>query len=136
MAKYMTKQRAALLDFLQAHPDQAMSAGQISAAMDGEQVSASAVYRNLAELETEGRVRRLRRGDGREVFFQYLDGEDCRNSVHLSCTRCGRTFHMNALGAERMLRDVERSDSFQVDRSETVLYGLCGSCRRETEGET
>ena len=130
MAKYMTKQRSLLLDFLQAHPDQALSAGQISEGVEGAQISPSAVYRNLAELEAEGRVRRLRRGEGREAFFQYMDGADCRNSVHLSCTRCGKTFHMNALGAERMLRDVERSDMFQVDRNETVLYGICSACQR------
>lgn len=129
MAKYRTRQRTLLLDFLQSHPDEPLSAGQISEAVEGESISPSAVYRNLAELENEGKVRRLSRGGSREAFFQYIDAPDCRDCVHLSCIQCGRTFHMTAPGAARLLRDVEKSEMFRVDRSETVLYGVCRDCQ-------
>ena len=130
MSKYMTKQRKLLLDFLKAHPDVALSAGQISSAVQGEPISASAVYRNLAELEAEGKVRRLSRPGSREVFFRYMDASECRGCLHLSCTKCGRTFHMHALGAVRLERDVAQNDQFLLDRSETVLYGVCRDCRK------
>lgn len=130
MSKYMTKQRKLLLDYLQAHPDEPMSAGQISEAVEDAPVSASAVYRNLAELEADGKVRRLSRAGSREVFFQYMDALDCRNCLHLNCTKCGKTFHMSTPGADRVVRDVERSDFFRVDKSETVLYGVCRACRK------
>ena len=132
MPKYMTKQRKLLLDFLRSHPDEALSAGRIAEAVRGQvtPISVSAVYRNLAELETEGKVRRLSRAGSREVFFQYMDAADCRNCLHLSCTKCGRTFHMHALGAAQLERDVARCDEFQIDRNETVIYGLCRDCRR------
>ena len=129
MSKYMTKQRKLLLDFLQAHPDELLSAGEISAAIQDEPISASAVYRNLAELEGDGKVRRLSRQGSREAFFQYMDASACRDCLHLSCTKCGRTFHMCALGADKLARDVEESDFFRIDRHETVLYGLCRDCR-------
>lgn len=129
MSKYVTKQRRRLLDYLQAHPDETLSAGEISEAMRDGEISASAVYRNLAELEADGKVRRLSRQGSREVFFQYMDAADCRGCLHLSCTRCGKTFHMGARGAEKLARDVEESDDFQLDRSETVLYGVCRGCR-------
>lgn len=130
MSKYMTKQRKLLLDYLQAHPDEPMSAGQISEAVEDAPVSASAVYRNLAELEADGKVRRLSRAGSREVFFQYMDALDCRNCLHLNCTKCGKTFHMSTPGTDRVVRDVERSDFFRVDKSETVLYGVCRACRK------
>lgn len=130
MSKYMTKQRMLLLDYLQAHPDEPMSAGQISEAVEDAPVSASAVYRNLAELEADGKVRRLSRAGSREVFFQYMDALDCRNCLHLNCTKCGKTFHMSTPGTDRVVRDVERSDFFRVDKSETVLYGVCRACRK------
>ena len=135
MSKYMTRQRRGLLEFLKAHPDQAMSAMEVAAAMQDAPVSVSAVYRNLAALEAEGKVRRLARSGSREVFFQYTDAPECRNCFHLSCTRCGRTFHMHALGAERLARDVAQNDEFQLDRSETVLYGLCRDCRGADHGQ-
>ena len=130
MPKYMTKQRKLLLDFLRSHPDEALSAGRIAGAVQDAPISVSAVYRNLAELEAEGKVRRLSRAGSREVFFQYMDASNCRNCLHLSCTKCGKTFHMHALGAAQLERDVARNDEFQIDRNETVIYGLCRDCRR------
>ena len=132
MPKYRTKQRALLLDFLRSHPDEQLSAGQIAGAVQGQDqsISVSAVYRNLAELEAEGKVRRLSRAGSREIFFQYMDASNCRNCLHLSCTKCGKTFHMHALGAAQLERDVARNDEFQIDRNETVIYGLCRDCRR------
>ena len=130
MPKYKTKQRAVLLDYLRAHPDEALSAGRIAGAVQGESISVSAVYRNLAELEAEGKVRRLSRVGSREVFFQYMDASNCRNCLHLSWMKCGKTFHMHALGAVQLERDVARNDEFQIDRNETVIYGLCRDCRR------
>ena len=129
MSKYMTKQRKLLLNYLQAHPDEFLSAGEISEAVRDGEISASAVYRNLSELEGEGKVRRMSRAGSREVFFQYMDALDCRDCLHLSCTKCGRTFHMSAPGAERIVRDAEKSDAFRIDRSETVLYGVCRNCQ-------
>ena len=130
MPKYRTKQRKLLLDFLRSHPDEALSAGRIADAVQGEPITISAVYRNLADLEAEGKVRRLSRAGNREVFFPYLDASNCRNCLHLSCTKCGKTFHMHALGAAQLERDVARNDEFQIDRNETVIYGLCRDCRR------
>ena len=130
MPKYRTKQRKLLLDFLRSHPDEALSAGRIAEAVQGEPISVSAVYRNLAELEAEGKVRRFSRAGSREMFFQYMDASSCRNCLHLSCTKCGKTFHMHALGAAQLERDVARNDEFQIDRNETVIYGLCRDCRR------
>ena len=128
-SKYMTRQRKALLPYLESHPDQMLSAQAIAEDLGEESLSLSAVYRNLAELEEEGKVRRNHRGGGREMVFQYLDSEACRNCLHLSCTRCGRTFHMGAEDARRLLDAVAAADGFAIDKAETVLYGVCGRCR-------
>ena len=130
MPKYMTRQRKALVSYLNRHPDELLSAQQIADALRDDSVSLSAVYRNLAELEAEGKVRRSHTGAGREIEFQYLDSAGCRDCLHLSCTRCGRTFHMDTDGADRLLNAVAQRDGFVIDKSETVLYGVCGDCRK------
>ena len=127
MSKYMTRQRKALFAFLGAHADELLSAREIADALD---VSLSAVYRNLAELESEGVLRRGGLNDAREATYQYIGAAACRDCLHLSCTKCGRTFHMSAVGAERLQRDALRSDEFRIDRGETVLYGICRECRK------
>ena len=57
MPRYSTRQREALLAFLNAHGHELLSASQIADGLRAQQVSISAVYRNLADLEREGKVR-------------------------------------------------------------------------------
>ena len=125
MPNYMTRQRRALLDYLSAHADETLSAREIAAALAG--VSASAVYRNLAALETEGKLRRVK--GAREAAYQYVGAASCRGRVHLKCKRCNRTFHMDERGAERLVGVVEQAEGFAVDKGDTVLYGVCELCQ-------
>ena len=129
MPKYMTRQRRTLLSYLNGHADELLSVREIADALEAEDVSRSAVYRNVAELEAEGQLRRDRGGDAREVYYRYVGAAPCRGSLHLSCKRCGRTFHMDSGGADALTRAVEREEGFAVDRSDTVLYGVCALCR-------
>lgn len=53
MSGYNTKQRRALLAFLGEHPDELLTARQMVDTLAEKQISLSAVYRNLAQLEAE-----------------------------------------------------------------------------------
>ena len=129
MSKYMTRQRKTLLDYLGAHAAERFCAQTIAEALAGEGVSLSAVYRNLAELEAEGLVRRADKGGSREVYYRFVGADECRGSLHLQCKRCGRTFHMDADGAEQLKAVLERAEGFALDKGDTVLYGVCEVCR-------
>ena len=130
MAKYMTKQRQILLDYFSCHTHEALSAKQIADALGKEQISPSAVYRNLAALEEDGLLKRVSKPGSHEAFFQYTDDSRCHEKLHLSCKRCGKMYHMNTSGAELLIRTIAEKEGFSVDRSETVLYGLCEACQR------
>ena len=127
MTKYRTKQRQTLLDFLSCHPDEQLSAKQIAAPLKEEGVSMSAVYRNLSELEAEGKVRRCSKPGARDVFYQYI--APCRGCLHLSCTKCGKTFHMHQNQADTLVRQLAETEAFRLDLGNTILYGLCKNCR-------
>lgn len=129
MAKYQTRQRKRLLTYLAAHTDQQMTARQISEALADESISLSAVYRNLSTLEEEGLLKRSVREGTREVYFQYIATESCRDSLHLSCLICGKSTHLGEAEAEALLRSTLKSTGFQIDKSETILYGICANCR-------
>ncbi|MBR3569475.1 MAG: transcriptional repressor [Oscillibacter sp.] len=129
MSKYVTRQRKTLLAWLRARPDRLFTAQEIAEALQGESVSLSAVYRNLADLEQEGQVRRSAKGGEREIRYQFMAAESCRGCLHLCCTRCGGTFHMGEAAAAALAEAVEKSERFELDCAETVLYGLCGACR-------
>lgn len=129
MSKYMTKQRKSLLGYLSQHADEALSAKQIESALSHEGISISAVYRNLSELEKEGKIRRVNQSGSREVYYQYTDGDNCRECLHLSCEKCGKTYHMNNAGAQMLIQNLAQDDDFTIDKAHTVLYGVCKDCR-------
>lgn len=131
MPQYSTRQRKALLAYLHAHPDESFSARQIADALESEGVSLSAVYRNLAALEAQGMIRRAAKDGGHEVFYRFTQADACKQHLHLSCSRCGKTFHMDVPATDTLVEQVAESADFQVDRSSTVLYGVCGDCRYE-----
>ena len=53
MARYLTRQRKQLLEYLSKHTDEQMTARQIADALTAESISISAVYRNLSALEVQ-----------------------------------------------------------------------------------
>ena len=128
MQAYKTQTRKLLIDYLQSHADETLTAGRI--VKDLPEISVSAIYRNLSALEQDGTVRRVAKAGSREVSFQYRQAEACRDHLHLSCRKCGKTFHMDEAETEAVLDSIARLDGFAVDRSETVLYGTCEDCQR------
>lgn len=125
---YNTEQRNFLLSFLEKNPDKMFSAKQIEAALTDKNISRSAVYRNLADLENDGKIKRCSKSGSRETFFQYYDLQSCRNHIHLSCTKCGKIFHMENKVADNLVTDVEATEGFEISKGETTLFGICKNC--------
>ena len=130
MARYLTRQRKQLLEYLSKHTDEQMTARQIADALTAESISISAVYRNLSALEEEGILKRSIRENTREVYYQYIAAEECKDSLHLSCRVCGKSIHLGEKEAEQLLRSTLESTGFQIDKTETILYGVCADCRK------
>lgn len=130
MKKYDTRQRDYLISFLNQHPDQLLSVRQIAQELCAQQISLSAVYRNLSQLEAEGLIRKSVKAGSRESYYQYVGAEDCHSHLHLSCTRCGKTFHMDAERTAQLTRAMSELEGFDLDILKTVLYGICQNCHR------
>ncbi len=128
MPKYMTKQRKLLTEYLSRHTDESLSANRIAEALC-DKISKSAVYRNLSDMEAEGKLRRVAADGSREVIYQYVDEEKCHDCLHLSCKKCGKTYHMNCTVAENIIKDISDSEFFDIDKEKTVLYGICKDCK-------
>lgn len=129
-ANYATKQRKALLQYLEQHPDELLTAHEIAAALQSENISLSAVYRNLAQLETEEKVHRSVKSGTRESYYQYVAAKSCRGALHMSCVKCGKTFHMESVNAALLAKHLQQQENFDLDIAETVLYGTCADCKK------
>jgi Fur family ferric uptake transcriptional regulator len=82
-------------------------------------VSLATVYRTLALLESEERVRRLDRGR----FIACEPG----HHHHLVCVSCGAV-QETELCAAPSVTEVRRRHGFVVQRHEADLYGVCENC--------
>lgn len=129
MPKYMTRQRKVLLDYLCKHADEVFSANQICDSLEDKCISQSAIYRNLAAMEREGKLKRATKAGSQEVYFRYADAEECRGHLHLSCVRCGKTRHMARVEEDRLTESLAKSEGFILNRGDTVLYGICSECQ-------
>ena len=91
----------------------------------------SSAYRNLAELETAGLIRRVASEDG---FGRYELAEELTgHHHHLMCSRCGRVqdLHIPApfeRQLDRTLDVLARELAFATVRHRLDLIGLCREC--------
>ena len=135
MAKYTKKQRRCLMEYLSVHTDEEMTAREIAEALTEEHISLSAVYRNLSALEEEGMVRRCVSDQASEAVYRYIAPETCKASLHLSCRICKKSIHLNAADTEVLLQAALVHHGFQIEKTETVLYGICERCRKSKQTE-
>jgi len=131
MAKYETKQRKVFLEYLSKHLDEQLTAIQIADDLKSSGISRSAVYRNLSDLELEKKIHKYNKEGSREMYYRYSGDAECRDALHLSCTECGCTFHMDQETADNIIGRIARSEQFVVDKQETVIYGICINCLKK-----
>ncbi len=128
--EYMTKQRKILLRYFNEHIDEPISAQQLSAALAKHSISLSTIYRNLAALEKDGKLQRIGKKESRKAYYRYKAFDECRECLHLSCKKCGKTFHLNHTGANKIIDTLSDTENFSLDKSDTILYGICGDCKK------
>lgn len=128
MAKYITSQRKKLIDFFNDNPDRQFTVKEITASLNDRSISQSAIYRNLVAMEEENMILRTVKEGSRECYFQYTYIESCQNCIHMTCVKCGKTFHVDTGIVHTMIDSVYAKNGFKIDRSKTVLYGVCDKC--------
>ena len=129
MKQYETEQRKVLLDFLNNHSDEGLSSTAIIKRLGDLGISKSAVYRNLASLEKDGKIRRYAKNGEKTAYYNYVACDHCRGKIHISCIKCGKTAHISSSVADNIVKSLEKEDDFSLDKSETVLYGICKDCQ-------
>ncbi len=131
MTVYSTKQRKILLSYLASHADEELTAETISRDLSGEGVSASAVYRNLSALEADGSVQKIVKSGQRRAYYRFSGSAECQSHIHLRCTECGKTYHVDVPTTEFVADKIASAAGFEVDRSRTVINGVCRDCKNK-----
>lgn len=130
MGAYYTKQRKTLLDYLESHRDQQISTEDLVKEFKEEEISQSAIYRNLSFLEDEGKIKRCVRQNDRKTYFQFIGSAECHNKIHLSCVNCGKSYHLDPKVEELLVDSISKTNNFTIDKCETTIYGICDECKK------
>lgn len=129
--EYITTQRTQLYNFLKEHPHSYFTVKQIEQALSasGADVSISAIYRNLSALAEAGSIKKTVKKNSREACYRYIGSDMCRNEIHISCSVCGKIFHMNHTLASFIQEQLANQNDFELDKSKTVILGVCQECK-------
>lgn len=126
---YDTKQRKTIIEFFNDNIDKIFSVEEIFDALKNKNISLSAIYRNLAELEKSNKVRIITKVGTNKKFYQFIDNDDCKGHIHLLCKNCGKSIHLNDEESHKLTSIVLKNTNFEVFKSDSVLYGICGDCK-------
>lgn len=132
MKQYMTEKRKMLISFLSGHKSSLLSAEEIHGQL--ENMSLSAVYRNLTALCENGFVRKSFAKDGHTALYQYCERQKCASHLHMKCNMCGRMQCVDKAATDKIISVLGESSGFLVDEPGTVIYGMCGSCVGKNNG--
>ena len=128
LQKYKTKQRDEILGVFRDNPEKCMSAREVAAMVDAGEAT---VLRALSALTEEGLLRRF--SADAKGSAQYRLNTCADEHIHLKCLGCGRLIHMDCGFTENIREHFMKDHDFMLDSSRTVIYGVCGDCRRARE---
>lgn len=131
--KYETKARKLLQAYFASHPDTSIPISQIINDLALYRISKASVYRNLSLLEQDGTLQKVAKEGSREGAYRYLKAGRCKEHLHLSCIRCGKTIHLDLPTTTSLITIIQNESSFHVDCTSSVIYGLCSSCNSISE---
>ena len=129
---YKTRQSQLILDVLIQNRERHLAADEVAECLkkQGTAVGKATVYRQLDRLVEQNLVRRYHAGEGAGACYQYCGDDPDRNlHYHLKCVLCGTLFHVACATLDRIAAHVWNEHHFQVDSSQTVLYGRCQACQ-------
>lgn len=87
-------------------------------------LSLATVYRNLAELKSDGIIRSVGVVNGQERFDGTLS-----EHTHAVCSVCGKVIDVDGIDVpDGIIGDAERLTGFSLERAEMRLTGICPEC--------
>lgn len=130
---YNTKSRKYILEFLESRRDCTVSAADVVNHLkaNGISVNQATVYRYINKLSDEHRLLKFSENDNNKAVYRYIQPEqNCGGHIHIKCLKCGRIMHLECDFMEDIRRHLEDEHSFTLSCDGSILYGICGDCKK------
>lgn len=92
----------------------------------------SSLYRIVDTLESDGFVRKVAVTGHREAAYQLYDSLSCPYHMHIRCTECGKTMHIDRETSSEIESIIHSRLGFS-DCLSTVFRGICPECMKKGE---
>lgn len=129
---YNTKQKRLVLSCMAAHDDTYLTVDEVRDLLhkEGAEVGRATIWRILESAAFEGAMAKVACSERGAARYRSRRSA-APGQGQLSCLRCGRALPLDCSMLESFASHVEDHHKFTIDRSRTVLYGVCGSCSAE-----
>lgn len=131
---YSTPQKLRLLTYLRDHKDEQFTVAQLAATLEDGSTGApgrSTLYRQIAQLCTDGVVRRFEQAGSNSFVYQFADtrdGCDGESHFHLKCVHCGRLIHLDCSQLAAVRAHIQADHGFRIGSAHGILWGECTRC--------
>ena len=134
--KYKTKQRVAILDFIESNKDREVTANDILVYLNKNDLKASqtTIYRYLDNLVKEGIIKKNYSEEKSSSCYQYV-GKRCKEHYHLKCNNCGEIIHIDSEIFSSIEKKIIDRYGFKIDNIKTILYGTCNKCNMNNKSK-
>ena len=134
--KYKTKQRVAILDFIESNKDREVTANDILVYLNKNDLKASqtTIYRYLDNLVKEGIIKKNYSEEKSSSCYQYV-GKRCKEHYHLKCNNCGEIIHLDSEIFYYIEKKIIDRYGFKIDNIKTILYGTCNKCNMNNKSK-
>lgn len=133
MTTYKTEQKRELINFLTKNSHRSFTIDEMCRGMtaDANCISPpgkSTVYRLIPKLLDDNIIKQFNNGASCKTTYQLVGGQECREHIHLKCTKCGRILHTGHSFTKQLSNSLRNTEAFQISIDDTVLFGLCKDC--------
>lgn len=129
MKIYRTKQKSAILEYIENNKNKYFTIDQIVLELKKNNISVgrTTVYRYIKNLVEQGKINVFASNKNTETYFQLVDMENSPH-IHFKCEVCDEILKIDCCEYSKLVDHIEQSHSLNVSTIQTVIYGRCSKC--------
>lgn len=123
---YNTKNKNIILDFFKNNSNNIYTASELIDILT--EIPKATIYRKLEALVISKEIRKSY--NDKLNCYEYQYSNNCSSHLHLKCDICGKTIHLKCEEANYLINHIKNSHGFEIDLSNSILYGICKECKK------
>ena len=130
---YKTKQKQAIITYLEANVDKYVSISDISSYLKehNNAVGTTTIYRYIDTLMKQGKIQKVMVNEDNTTYYLYVKCNNDNEHFHLKCDYCGKLIHLGCDTLNAIQNHLTNNHQFNINISKTIIYGKCEACNYE-----